>query len=55
MGEGTLMGALESRWETGQTGHLFSGDRDILLSWIRTSFPLGFGPLILWDSDHLFS
>ena len=53
----------------GETGHLFSGNWNILLSGNRNTYPLGIGPLILWirdilwetghailwDSDHLFS
>ena len=41
----------------GATGHLFSGNRDISLSGNRdislsgnrTTYPLGIGPLIIWD------
>ena len=36
----------------GETGHLFSGNRDILFSGNRTTYPLGIGPLILWESGH---
>ena len=46
------------KWDIGRrdiircikTGHLFSENRDILLSGNRTTYPLGIGPLFIWDS-----
>ena len=40
---------------TWETRHDILSDTDHLSSGIRTSYPLGFGPLILWDPDHLSS
>ena len=40
---------------SGETGHLFSGNLEILLSGNWNTYPLGIGPLIIWESDHLSS